>query len=83
MLPGPARPARRSPPLPHRYQTEIVVPADRFVMVQLPDDIPEGPAVVTFVSVGDGGPVPEATEADRDDIEWFEDANEIVSGNQQ
>lgn len=58
-----------------RYQTEIVVPADRFIALQLPADLPEGRATVT-VTVH---PIdaPDASNPDEDveseDIEWWEE----------
>lgn len=57
--------------MPRRYRTEIVIPADRFVSLQLPDDLPEGRAIVT-VWVED----PEAPgdpDPDRQDIEWWDE----------
>lgn len=60
----------------HRYRTEIVVAADRLVVLQLPADIPEGRAFVTVQSVeGVEADVAEA-ESDRVDIDWFEEAEE-------
>ncbi len=66
-----------------RYRTEIVIPADRFVCLQLPDDMPEGLAIV-LVRVegpgddgdgdGDGDSDPPAEgDPDREDIEWWDD----------
>jgi hypothetical protein len=59
-----------------RYHTEIVIPADRYVCLQMPAHFPEGLATVT-VLVRE----PEASEAvppheadpDRQDIEWWEE----------
>jgi hypothetical protein len=60
-----------------RYETEIVVAADRFVCLQLPEQFPAGRAVVTVLAndpllgaetePGDDGDV------DREDIEWWEE----------
>ena len=57
-----------------RYRTEIVIPPDRFIGLQLPAHLPEGRAILT-VYVHDPDPAdasPEA-EADRQDIEWWEE----------
>jgi hypothetical protein len=58
-----------------RYQTEVFIPADRALALQLPANIPPGRAVVTVEIVE-----PEAAEAgnpenelDRQDIEWWEE----------
>lgn len=68
----------------HRYRTEIEVPEDRFVSLQLPPDLPVGRAIVT-VSVeapGTAGDGPVPTPRD-DDFEWWEefesDSGEIES----
>lgn len=64
------------------YRTEILIPADRVVVLHLPDDIPPGPAVVRVEA---GPPAAEADpedvpfegharvhEDDRQDIEWWD-----------
>ncbi|HWE38658.1 MAG TPA: hypothetical protein VG406_19065 [Isosphaeraceae bacterium] len=58
-----------------RYQTEVFIPADRSLSLQLPANVPAGRAVVTILVVE-----PEAAEAggnegelDRQDIEWWEE----------
>jgi hypothetical protein len=59
-----------------RYQTEIRIPPDRYVCLQLPAHLPEGRAIVTVLFQE-----PEATEPsdltaadpDRQDIEWWEE----------
>lgn len=60
-----------------RYSTEIVIPADRFVAVQLPEGLPEGPALLAVIVAG---PESEHTwsedadlDPDRQDIEWWEE----------
>jgi hypothetical protein len=65
-----------------RYRTEILIPADRYVCLQLPPDLPEGRAVVTVQFV-DAAPEPSTlTGADREidpdheDIEWWEEFDE-------
>jgi hypothetical protein len=67
-----------------QYRTEIVIPPDRYVCLQLPPDLPEGRAIVTVLfstpqSAAPGEP-PES-DLDRQDIEWwdeFEDDREGV-----
>lgn len=63
-----------------RYQTEIVIPPDRYVALQLPPHLPEGRAIVV-VQVEEPEPAEASSWAegdlDRQDIEWwdeFEDA---------
>jgi hypothetical protein len=58
-----------------RYQTEVIIPADRSLALQLPANLPPGRAVVTVEVVE-----PEAADAggqenelDRQDIEWWEE----------
>jgi hypothetical protein len=68
----------------HRYRTEIVVPADRYVCLRLPDHLPEGRAFVTVdfadaetpttAVLGESPPFHE--DADREDIEWWEEFDE-------
>ncbi|MFO0909292.1 MAG: hypothetical protein U0794_13230 [Isosphaeraceae bacterium] len=65
------------------YRTEIVVPPDRYVYLQLPPDFPLGNAEVVVrhgvsselaVSTeGDSSTSPAAGEAEGDDIEWWEE----------
>ncbi|MDR3634802.1 MAG: hypothetical protein P4L84_13440 [Isosphaeraceae bacterium] len=58
-----------------RYQTEIVVPADRYVALQLPPDLPEGRATVTVV-VHSATDFPGSVQDEDDesqDIEWWEE----------
>ncbi len=64
-----------------RYRTEVVIPEDRYVALQLPADLPAGRAVITVSIVEEAvEPVSEHREAeDReeierlDDIEWWEE----------
>lgn len=67
-----------------RYRTEIVIPADRYVCLRLPDHLPEGRAFVT-VDFADleapttavlGETQPFHEDADREDIEWWEEFDE-------
>lgn len=60
-----------------RYRTEINVPADRYVCLQLPATWPEGPALVLVVAA-DPEDAQDARSGDefgldRDDIEWWEE----------
>lgn len=59
----------------NRYQTEIVVPADRYVALQLPPELPEGPATVTVVVHSVVEPPGGAGDDDEEsqDIEWWEE----------
>jgi hypothetical protein len=55
------------------YRTEIVIPPDRFVGLQLPAHLPEGRAVVTIL-VEDPAPTDAAeSDPDRQDIEWWDE----------
>ncbi len=59
-----------------RYSTEIVIPADRFVAVQLPEDLPDGPAVLAVYvkeETDEERPWTEDIDPDRQDIEWWEE----------
>jgi len=59
-----------------RYRTEIHVPPDRYVCVQLPSYLPEGRAVLTVIIHETGpeshGPSGES-DPDRQDIEWWDE----------
>ena len=58
-----------------RYRTEIVIPPDRYIGLQLPAHLPEGRAIVTILvqepEPGDDA-APEA-DAEGQDIEWWEE----------
>ena len=62
-----------------RYQTEVIVPADRRVVLRVPDPLPEGRAIVTIEMVE-----PETVESgawsvaeiDGQDIEWWDEFDE-------
>lgn len=68
----------------YRYRTEIHIPSDRYVCLQLPDRLPEGKAIVTVVfeqSPADSEPQADPSDSDRDDIEWwdeFEEAEDVL-----
>jgi hypothetical protein len=59
-----------------RYRTEIVVPPDRYIGLQLPPSLPEGRAIVT-VTVEEERPLdlPDLPELDAEDedIEWWDE----------
>jgi hypothetical protein len=67
-----------------RYRTEIVVPADRFLSLQLPPGFPEGPAAVTVhvhyepadAESGAADDRPADDDPDREDIEWWDEFEE-------
>jgi len=58
-----------------RYRTEIVIPPDRYVGLQLPAHLPEGRAVVTILVENRDDDATYGSEADpdRQDIEWWEE----------
>lgn len=65
------------------YRTEIVVPSDRYVCLQLPGRFPTGHAIVTVRCLAPAADLPEAGAApeeqpDRIDIEWWEEFDEEV-----
>ena len=66
-----------------RYHTEIVIPPDRYVCLQMPAHFPEGTATVTvLVGEHDGGEAvsPREADPDRQDIEWWDEfEDEAVS----
>lgn len=59
-----------------RYRTEIVIPPDRYVCIQLPAYLPEGRAVITVVvhepEADDRAPGREG-DPDRQDVEWWDE----------
>ncbi len=62
-----------------RYQTEITVPPDRHIHLQLPEGLPEGRAIVT-VLILDPSPAESDSwvegDPDRQDIEWWDEFEE-------
>lgn len=56
-----------------RYRTQILIPSDRMVVLQLPQAVPEGWATIT-VQVQESEPG-EHHESDPDhtDIEWWDE----------
>jgi hypothetical protein len=59
-----------------RYRTEIVIPADHYLGLQLPSSLPAGRAIVT-VTVEEPDPAELATwpesDPDQQDIEWWDE----------
>jgi hypothetical protein len=59
-----------------RYRTQVEIPADRSLCLILPEDFPEGPAIVTVYVLNkrdsEGFDEP-ALDPDREDIEWWEE----------
>jgi hypothetical protein len=67
-----------------RYQTEVIVPPDRYVALQLPAGLPEGRATVTVVvhAASESAAGPHEDDDESQDIEWwdeFEDDYEAVA----
>ncbi len=59
-----------------RYQTEIVIPPDRYVCLQMPATFPEGTAIVTVLADepdGSAAVPPREVDPDRQDIEWWDE----------
>ena len=57
-----------------RYRTEILIPSDRYVGLQLPADLPPGRAQVTIqVEDADSSEPADALLDTGDDIEWWEE----------
>lgn len=65
-----------------RYRTEILIPPDRYIALQLPPHLPEGRAFVTVwvESPEDPADHPPDLDSDREDIEWWDDLD--GSGNE-
>ena len=64
-----------------RYETEIHVSGDRYVCLQLPSYFPEGKATVVVRVDLEHGPTsghPSGDDADRQDIEWWDEFDEEV-----
>ncbi|WP_422926038.1 hypothetical protein [Singulisphaera sp. PoT] len=58
------------------YRTEVVIPADRYIYVQLPERFREGRAIVTVhIQEDDSYLDPHDVDMDDDhlDIEWWEE----------
>ena len=64
-----------------RYRTEVVIPADRLVTLQLPASLPLGRAVVT-VQVQEVRPVRDEAPEDHGGIEWWDEFGEAPEGDE-
>lgn len=64
-----------------RYSTEIFIPADRYVALQLPEGLPEGRAIVIVQFLDPDPEAPEGDEPDSEsqDIEWWEEFEDVAS----
>ena len=59
-----------------RYRTQILIPFDRTVVLQLPHAVPEGWATIT-VQVQEAEPKDHIeSDPDRQDIEWWDEFDE-------
>jgi hypothetical protein len=56
-----------------RYRTEIVIPHDRTVILQLPQHLPEGRAVVIVQVEEATASQTQDHDVDHQDIEWWEE----------
>lgn len=66
-----------------RYRTEIVIPADRTIVLHLPEDLPEGRAALivqmeetgddTFGFETDEDDLADLLDAQDQDFEWWEE----------
>lgn len=65
-----------------RYRTEIEVPADRHVTLQLPPHFPEGRAFVTVLVLEAESPAPAGDDPDRHDIEWWDEFSDDREGDE-
>lgn len=66
-----------------RYRTEILIPPDRTVVMQLPATVPEGWATVTVTVHDPHDADHHEPDPDRQDIEWwdeFDDAGDEAPG---
>ncbi len=60
-----------------RYRTQILIPPDRTVVMQLPAHVPEGWAIVTVqVPEPDAADPHHDDDHDRQDIEWWDEFDE-------
>lgn len=64
------------------YRTEVIVPPDRYLCLQLPSHLPEGRVIVTVTvhAPAPSGPLTSSgtsseppDDIDREDIEWWEE----------
>jgi hypothetical protein len=73
-------PSRGDPPV-RRYRTEIVIPEDRLVALQLPTGLPTGRAVVT-VQVLEVRAAGEDAPEEPGGIEWWDEFGEAPEGDE-
>ncbi len=59
-----------------RYRTQILIPPDRTVVMQLPANIPEGWATVTIQVLEPHDAQHHEADPDRQDIEWWDEFDE-------
>jgi hypothetical protein len=62
-----------------RYRTQILIPADRTVVMQLPLNIPEGWATVTIQVQEPHDADYHEADPDRQDIEWWDEFDDDVN----
>jgi hypothetical protein len=56
------------------YRTEIFIPSDRTVSLQLPDSLPPGWATITIqVDEPESSELEDDLDPDRQDIEWWDE----------
>jgi hypothetical protein len=64
-----------------RYRTEIIIPDDRYIVLQLPAEIPTGRARVTIqVDEADATDAADGATGFEDDIEWWDEFGEAPEG---
>jgi hypothetical protein len=60
-----------------RYRTEILIPPDGYVCLQLPPGLPAGRATVSVEFRDEPAEAtPQNDDPDREDIEWWEEFDE-------
>lgn len=59
-----------------RYRTQILIPPDRTVVLQLPPTLPEGWATVTILVHEPHDIEHQEADPDRQDIEWWDEFDE-------
>ena len=60
-----------------RYRTEILIPPDRTIILHLPAHLPEGRAMVIVQVEGDDRDAPHEADPDRQDIEWWDEFDDL------
>ncbi len=59
-----------------RYRTEILIPPDRTILLQLPAGLPEGWATVVVQCHEAASPEVHEADPDHQDIEWWDEFDE-------